>query len=57
MAIKERLGHSSITTTLDRYGHLFPALDKAIAEGLDGLLRASLDAPADIGSQVLGLGG
>ena len=23
-AIQERLGHSSITVTLDRYGHLFP---------------------------------
>ena len=26
-----RLGHSSITVTLDRYGHLFPELDDAIA--------------------------
>jgi len=42
MAIKERLGHASITTTLDRYGGLFPRLDEAIAEGLDGVLRGSL---------------
>ncbi len=42
MAIKERLGHASITTTLDRYGGLFPRLDEAIADGLDDVLRDSL---------------
>lgn len=42
LAIRERLGHSSITVTMDRYGGLFPRLDKAIAEGLDGVLRSSL---------------
>jgi integrase len=26
-----RMGHSSITVTLDRYGHLFPELDEATA--------------------------
>ena len=31
----ERLGHSSIKVTLDTYGHLFPALDEALTEGLD----------------------
>jgi integrase len=41
MAIKERLGHASITTTLDRYGGLFPRLDETIAEGLDDVLRDS----------------
>lgn len=25
-AIQERMGHSSVTVTLDRYGHLFPSL-------------------------------
>ena len=44
-AIKERLGHSSITVTMDRYGGLFPRLDQAIADGLDDALRASLAAP------------
>ena len=34
-AIMERLGHSSIKVTLDTYGHLFPALDEALTEGLD----------------------
>jgi integrase len=34
-AIMERLGHSSIQTTLNLYGHLFPALDDALTEGLE----------------------
>lgn len=42
LAIRDRLGHSSITVTMDTYGGLFPSLDEAIAEGLDGVLRASL---------------
>lgn len=42
MAIKERLGHASITTTLDRYGALFPRLDETLADALDGVLSASL---------------
>ena len=34
-AIQMRMGHSSITVTLDRYGHLFPELDEAIAVSFD----------------------
>ena len=41
MAIKERLGHASVTTTLDRYGGLFPRLDVSIADGLDQVMRGS----------------
>lgn len=44
VAIKERLGHSSITVTMDGYGGLFPRLDEAIADGLDALFRASFAA-------------
>lgn len=33
--IQARLGHSSITTTLDRYGHLFPSLDERLRTGLE----------------------
>ncbi|WP_221774503.1 site-specific integrase [Listeria booriae] len=33
--IKERLGHASITTTIDIYGHLFPSKQKSIADKLD----------------------
>lgn len=34
-AIQARMGHASITTTLDRYGHLFPEMDESIADDLD----------------------
>jgi len=40
-AIQVRMGHSSITVTLDRYGHLFPELDEAIATGFDARFRAT----------------
>ena len=40
-AIQERLGHSSITVTLDRYGHLFPKLDETLTSRLDGLHHAA----------------
>jgi len=39
LAVKERLGHSSITVTMDRYGHLFPAVESELAEGLDRAWR------------------
>lgn len=42
LTIKDRLGHSSISVTMDVYGHLFPAQDAALAEALDGVLRDSL---------------
>ncbi len=37
----ERLGHSSITVTLDRYGHLFPTLDDALTAGLNETIRVA----------------
>jgi len=39
-AIQTRMGHSSTTVTLDRYGHLFPELDEAIATAFDARFRA-----------------
>ncbi len=33
--IQERMGHSSIRTTLEPYGHLLPGLDEAAAAALD----------------------
>ncbi|HEY1688803.1 MAG TPA: tyrosine-type recombinase/integrase [Solirubrobacteraceae bacterium] len=33
--IQERLGHASITTTMNRYGHLFDGLDAPLIEALD----------------------
>ena len=35
------MGHASITVTLDRYGHLFPELDEAIASAFDEALTAT----------------
>jgi hypothetical protein len=35
MEIQARLGHSSITTTLDRYGHLMPSLGHQLSADLD----------------------
>jgi integrase len=40
-AIQERMGHASITMTLDRYGHLFPSLGRDIADGLDATYRGA----------------
>lgn len=54
-AIQQRLGHSSITVTLDRYGHQFPPLDDALADALDATYRTmedarrSLSGPSDDG--------
>ena len=45
-AIQERLGHSSITVTLDRYGHLFPKLDETLTGRLDEMQRLAV-APSD----------
>ena len=38
-AIQTRMGHSTINVTLDRYGHLFPELDEAIATSFGDRLR------------------
>lgn len=36
------MGHSSITVTLDRYGHLLPGNEKEAAEMLDDYLERDL---------------
>ena len=36
-SIMERLGHSTITVTLDTYGHLFPGLEAKLDGELDAL--------------------
>jgi integrase len=38
-SIADRLGHSSISVSMDLYGHLFPAVDEALAERLDEMAR------------------
>lgn len=39
VAIKERLGHASITTTIDTYGHLYPNKQKEMSDKLDSLFN------------------
>jgi integrase len=34
-AIQDRLGHSSVRTTMDVYGHVLPTTDDAITQALD----------------------
>ena len=50
--IQERLGHASVCTTLDVYGHLFEGLDEAAADAIDtafaGLGVNTSRPPADI---------
>ena len=40
--IQARLGHSTITTTLDRYGHLLPNLDELLTERLEETYQAAV---------------
>ncbi|MDP9442657.1 MAG: tyrosine-type recombinase/integrase, partial [Actinomycetota bacterium] len=47
-AIQARMGHSSINVTLDRYGHLFPELDEAIATAFGGRLAAAHSARGSV---------
>lgn len=44
--IAERLGHTSVRTVLDVYGHLFEGLDSAAADALDRSYRESAAASA-----------
>ena len=37
------MGHASINVTLDRYGHLFPELDEAIAQAFDRHLSQTVE--------------
>jgi integrase len=42
--ISARLGHSSIQITLDRYGHLFPSVEEALADALDAAFTGTKEA-------------
>ncbi len=39
--IQERLGHSTIRLTFDRYGHLLPSLDERLRSGLEEAYQQS----------------
>lgn len=52
--IQERMGHSTVKVTLDRYGHVLPSIEDKIAGGLDQtyhealpVMVATADAQAD----------
>ena len=47
LAVKQRLGHSSIQVTADRYGHLFPSLEDALTARLDESFRAAMAPCSD----------
>ncbi|WP_195915447.1 tyrosine-type recombinase/integrase [Streptococcus parasanguinis] len=38
LVVKERLGHASITTTIDTYSHLYPSKQQKLADKIDDLL-------------------
>ena len=40
--VSERLGHSSISMTLDVYSHVMPGMQEEAAEKIDAGLRAAL---------------
>jgi integrase len=48
--IARRAGHSSVTTVLDRYGHLLPGSEDAVTDALDAMGQRA--ASADGGSVV-----
>jgi integrase len=48
--VQERMGHSSITVTLDRYGHLMPGAEASLAAALDAAFKTQrgLDNVAEL---------
>jgi integrase len=44
LAVKQRLGHSTIQVTADLYGHLFPSLEAALTDRLNEAYRAAVSA-------------
>ena len=44
--IQEEAGHSSYSTTMNIYGHLFESRGEKTAEAMDEMYRAALTAPA-----------
>jgi integrase len=44
--VQERLGHSSITTTLDIYSHVSETMQEDAAVRLDKAFRSATNAPA-----------
>lgn len=53
-AVSEALGHSSITITIDRYGHLLESLSDSLAQRMDAGWRAQVGERKEIEPPVLG---
>ncbi len=51
-AIQVRMGHASITTTLNTYGHLMPSAFQGVGERLDALVQGTRKAPTAEGEEV-----
>ena len=43
--IQSQLGHASIQTTMDRYGHILPNTNKGVGERLDKLVFGEVEQP------------
>lgn len=50
-AIMERLGHSSIQVTLDRYGHLLPSIEAHLTDELDAMFCEASDTDVEKGAR------
>ncbi len=49
-AVQDRLGHSSITVTMDRYGKLYPGAESALADRLDATYVGTVAKDVKTGS-------
>ncbi|MGI8756902.1 MAG: tyrosine-type recombinase/integrase [Acidimicrobiales bacterium] len=49
LVVKERLGHSSISVTADRYGHLYPSLSAALTTQLESVYQDAAGRRLDNG--------
>ena len=47
LLVSKRLGHASTTITMDRYGHLYPSAEAAMADALDAIYDAGNVIPLD----------
>jgi len=54
LLVKQRLGHSSVQITLDRYSHLFPSAEQALCAGLDAAYERQ-HGPAEAAENVVPL--
>ncbi|HGF8364618.1 TPA: tyrosine-type recombinase/integrase [Enterococcus faecium] len=43
LIVRDRLGHEDIKTTLGTYGHLYPNVNKAVAQKLTGLVKRKVN--------------